>query len=266
MIYVEYYMPSFVNAKAVSFDGIDEYFDLDAYCPNLWFNAPASISFWYKPSLSHLTNNSVIYSAARNPETATTRFFIGYGPVSGTVPNGVLTVVKNGSVIGFTDASSAPYLNLWNHFVVIQTGTTSTFYHNGTLKTTTVGASTGDNGDYGDGVVLADKDNLRWMNRVLSGGFGEGILDEMSIWDKVLSGAEVSAIYNAGSPNDLLDASVHPTGNLIAWWRNGDGTGDAIDGSLGNDPANRIYDQTANGYNVTPGATMTSANIVTDAP
>lgn len=252
------------NVKAISFDGIDENLGADTYASSLIFDAPMSLSFWYKPGFSHLTTNSVIWTATSDPEIAAYRCFIGYGPVTGSLTNEVLTVVRGSSAIGFTDASSAPYLNLWNHFVVTFTGTTNNFYHNGVLKTSVIGSSTAQNGDYGDGTPPASKNIFQWLYRPASSGYGEGILDEPAIYNKVLSGAEVLEIYNAGNPDDLN--SFASAANLVGWWRNGDGAGDAIDGTLGNNPLNRIYDQSGNGYDMTPGPTMTSANIVNDAP
>jgi len=48
----------------------------------------------------------------------------------------------------------------------------------------------------------------------------EGNMDEVSIWDSVLSGADVITLYNSGVPTDLSSALAStPDG----WWRNGDG-------------------------------------------
>jgi len=49
----------------------------------------------------------------------------------------------------------------------------------------------------------------------------EGNLDEVSVWDKELSAAEVTEIYNSGDPADLLLHSAET--NLVSWWRMGDG-------------------------------------------
>ena len=48
-----------------------------------------------------------------------------------------------------------------------------------------------------------------------------GNIDEVSIYNKELSSAEVTTIYNLGSPINLT-ASTSPS-DLIAWWRMGDG-------------------------------------------
>ncbi len=52
-------------------------------------------------------------------------------------------------------------------------------------------------------------------------GFSNANLDELAVYDKELSGAEVTTIYNSGTPDDLN--SIGPTGNLAGYWRMGDG-------------------------------------------
>lgn len=43
-----------------------------------------------------------------------------------------------------------------------------------------------------------------------------GNLNQISVWDKELSSAEVTEIYNSGSPDDLSNHSA--VGNLQSWW------------------------------------------------
>jgi hypothetical protein len=63
-------------------------------------------------------------------------------------------------------------------------------------------------------------------------GFG-GFLDEITFWDKSLSSAEVTEIYNSG---DAYDISLMPaySSNCLAWWRMGDFVSDNWDGSKWN--------------------------------
>jgi hypothetical protein len=48
-----------------------------------------------------------------------------------------------------------------------------------------------------------------------------GLLDEVAVYDVELSAAQVTLLYNGGRPDDL--ALVGPTGNLVGWWRMGEG-------------------------------------------
>ena len=50
-----------------------------------------------------------------------------------------------------------------------------------------------------------------------------GYIDEVSIWNTELTGAEVTSIYNSGTPTDL---STHgAVASLLSWWRMGDNNG-----------------------------------------
>jgi hypothetical protein len=64
--------------------------------------------------------------------------------------------------------------------------------------------------------------------------YSDGLMDEVSLFDTVLTQREITAMYNSGTPNDI--SSLNP----IGWYRNGDndsGTGTTItdQGSAGND-------------------------------
>jgi hypothetical protein len=66
-----------------------------------------------------------------------------------------------------------------------------------------------------------------------------GYLDEMAVYDKELSAAEVTAIYNGGVvPNDLRALSSDP--NLVGWWRMGDQSDQTFSYNL--------YDYSQNAY------------------
>ncbi len=66
--------------------------------------------------------------------------------------------------------------------------------------------------------------------RVNIGGFNpgdnqtfRGRMDEVSIWTKALTDADVATIYNSGTPTDL---STHVSASsLLSWWRMGDNNG-----------------------------------------
>jgi len=93
----------------------------------------------------------------------------------------------------------------------------------------------------------------------------DGLMDEVSIWDKELSSVEVEEIYGIGTPTPLTSHSA--AANLTSWWRMGDGDNGAgiRDSADSGDAAARIYDMSANSYNLTPVNTEES-DITPDAP
>jgi hypothetical protein len=84
-----------------------------------------------------------------------------------------------------------------------------------------------------------------------TGFFYSGYMDEVGIWNKALSAAEVSAIYNSGAPNDIrLLASA---GNLQNYYRMGDGDSyPTILDNQGTDNGNMVN--------------MSASNFVTNVP
>jgi len=60
-----------------------------------------------------------------------------------------------------------------------------------------------------------------------------GNIDEMTFWDKSLSSAEVTQIYNSGDAYDISLMTSY-SANCLAWWRMGDNSGDNWDGSKWN--------------------------------
>jgi hypothetical protein len=126
----------------------------------------------------------------------------------------------------------------WNHVVATYDGSGGTsgmkIYFNAVSSSATNPFSAGSYSSLNDssqplviGGYLGNSDRFK------------GYLDEVSIWTKELTSADVTDIYNSGSPGDLSTS-----GSLLSWWRMGDnngGTGTTItdvqgtgDGSLNN--------------------------------
>jgi|TARA_R110002110_G_scaffold111918_1_gene278485 hypothetical protein len=79
-----------------------------------------------------------------------------------------------------------------------------------------------------------------------------GNIDEVAIYQAKLSGADVLAIYNSGTPTDLSGES-----NLVGYWRNGDTAGTSVY------PTIEDYSSNSNDGTMT---NMASGDIVTDVP
>jgi len=84
--------------------------------------------------------------------------------------------------------------------------------------------------------------------------FYQGLLDEVAIWEKVLTQAEVTELYNGGVVGDLNSHSA--VSSLKGWFRMGDGTTPPI-----------MTDSAVNGYNYLGVLeNIDSSNFVTDVP
>lgn len=105
----------------------------------------------------------------------------------------------------------------WVHVVGTYDGSNTAagmkIYYDGVLQA----LSTGGGGTY-NGMQLTTS-NLDIGNG--GGNSYSGQLDEVSMFDKELTQAEVTELYNLGNPSDLSTAT--PNANMIGWWRMGDG-------------------------------------------
>ena len=79
-----------------------------------------------------------------------------------------------------------------------------------------------------------------------------GHMDEVSLFDDVLSAAQVTAIYNTGTPTDLSGEDY-----LLGYWRNGDTAGTSVY------PTIEDYSSNSNDGTMT---NMASGDIVTVVP
>jgi hypothetical protein len=128
------------------------------------------------------------------------------------------------------DLSSGTFaLNTWYHVVGVIDGTSKEVFIDGSsLGTTTISSLSGTNGNnVRIGSLPSQTSAFGALNPF------EGLLDEVAVFNAALSSANVSSIYNSGTPNDI--SSLSPVG----WWRMGDndsGTGTTItdQGSGGN--------------------------------
>ena len=59
----------------------------------------------------------------------------------------------------------------------------------------------------------------------------DGMIDEVSYWDKALSSTEVTELYNSGSAADLSSHSA--VSDLVSWWRMGDNASDDLTADTG---------------------------------
>ena len=116
-----------------------------------------------------------------------------------------------------------------------------------------------------DSTLLCLRDNS--IGRVINNSsFYSGSVAEASYWNKKLSSAEVTEIYNRGESNDnpgpqnLTDHSA--AANLVSWWRFGEGAGDTemlIKDQVGSNDAAGIGLQADNGMEL---ADLTAADLL----
>jgi hypothetical protein len=143
-------------------------------------NVDFTISVWFKTDAS--PNYQVVLDK-NNASTYDYRFRI-YGGGD----NKLHFVINTGS----DDVSSTSSISTgtWYHAVVTYDGSNIRLYLNGSLETTYAFSA-----DVTDGAGLLEIGG----STNIGGGFWDGLIDELGIWKRALSGTEVGDLYNGGA-------------------------------------------------------------------
>jgi hypothetical protein len=126
----------------------------------------------------------------------------------------------------------------WYHIVFSKSGTSTTWYVNGSAVSTFTDVNDASNDQFRIGA-----------NKTLGNDYS-GQIDEFAIFDKALSASEVTTAYNEGITGDLTSLSP------VVWWRMGDATTPAADGTGSHSGTTFVLDQA----NTTLGSEMVIAD------
>ena len=214
------------NNYSISLDGTNQTsLDVASTSDFAFGTSGFSIGFWFKPDG---TNNSsgfgvnIFDMRTNSPNQAKPTLWmssVGSGSILKYYAAGVFTTTWSGTL----NSGS------WYHLLITNDGSDTKFYLNGNSNAIATGSDT-------TSYISAA---LRVGGYSGNGYYYQGLTDEFAIWDATLSGADSTAIYNSGNPNDLDLAASYDTdrtSNLIGWWRMGDGSDGSgnADGTLVN--------------------------------
>ena len=197
------------NEYSLSLDGTDDHAEVTG-SSEIQISYPLTISAWIYPTANASTNNLrtiISWGSAA----------IGQGRFLGV--NNTSNNLEFGSYGGNTTSSTALSLNTWYHVAATVTSGATKLYINGSLDTT--GSNTLNSFTYGKTHV----GELYYATTNAARHFA-GNIDELALFNSVLSADEITQLYNNGDPFDLnSDAGNYTSSaNLKAWWRMGDGT------------------------------------------
>jgi len=161
--------------KAVSFDGEVDYIQVP-YHSSLNVTSPVSFSAWFYQSTSE--SNAIL---SRDYGSGVVPFIL-------EISYGFPRLRYYGT--SFVDRSDDEQVNTetWYHLVLTVSDAETKIYLNGTLVMTTDGISS----------LPTNTTNLYFGNYPYGSYYFHGILDEIGIWNRVLSQADVTRLYNNG--------------------------------------------------------------------
>ena len=216
------------NTYSVDFDGSNDYVTASPVTPTA---QQGTISGWIKIPSSHSGHMPVVtWSILSASNTFQDRLTVRNGQIRyyhQDTSSGV-DIVQGGTT-GLFD-------NTWHHVAVVCNGSSYALYLDGSAETVSVVLGSNSGKWIGDMTGTYEVTEIGASRRNASAGgsdYGNGLLDEVAIWDSALSSSDISSIYNSGVPNNI--SSLSP----VSWWRMGDndgGTGTTVtdQGSGGN--------------------------------
>jgi len=203
------------NNYSLSFDGSNDYMEVSSTNDFAFGSTGFSISFWFKGGSA---NNSSGFGVNIFDMRSTN---VSNQPSLWVQTKGANSLIKYYSA-GSYKVSTTATLNsgTWYHLVITNDGSNTKIYLDG--NTTPIGTGS----DATNYVAAPLKVGSYYGNNY----YFNGKIDEFSIFSSELSSADISSIYNSGTPNHI--GSFNPVG----WWRMEGGTGTTItdQGSGGN--------------------------------
>ena len=216
----------FENDFSLSFDGSDDYLSIP-HDTSLNLNTGLTLSAWVY--WNGLSGYPIIFSKRSGAEQAYQLY-----------QNANKLYFNNGTAVSSNTTIST---GQWYHVAVTCTsGGTVIFYLNGSA----------DGGGSAAGSIPTSTHALEIGGMSWVANRHDGLIDEASVFNSVLSASNITSIYNSGMPNDI--SSLSPVG----WWRMGDGgTWDGTNWTIPDASTNSNTGTTAN---------MVEASRVTTVP
>ena len=202
---------SFSSLYSFVFDGSNDYIDASNNISNVSSDADGSVSAWVRPAA--IGGGMTIFLVS-DVDAQREYFYFGL-----TSDNRLYAQIKDGVTTsqGWYRTADGDAISVgdWVHVAVTHNGTISALYVNGEPAASTVGGSY--QAKWINALSGLDTINIgRLVTSNLDQNYFNGNIDEVSYYDYALSAAEVSIIYNSGTPGDLT--TLHP----VLWYRMGE--------------------------------------------
>lgn len=199
-------IPALVNNYSLDFDGINDLCNGGNIC-NFNHSDAFSVSLWVKPQ--NVSAQRVLFSKA-GPVPAVLGFIV-YHEAGGNIQ---VQLRSNVGTAIYSTTFTIP-AGAWSHVTVTFSGNSNMsgirVYKNAVVGATPASAAL-------SGGWLVSQDFI--LGSRTGGYYYSGKIDEVTVWDKELSQAEVTELYNLGQP---LNPSSHSSfSNLVNYWKMGD--------------------------------------------
>ncbi len=245
--------------SSLNFDGVDDYIDcgdtdylngVTQMSVSVWFNADIALGgrqglIGDMPSANYASDNGHFAITAKNN--------------SGNIYSFRIYFIGTDSVQHSINIDNRPFTaGQWHNLVMTYNAGTVNFYVDGSLVPSTIHAGAPIPTSF---VTLTNNRPLeigRWASHVE----WDGKISNPSIWNTELTSAQVSELYNNGTPSNLSSHST--TSNLVSWWKLNNTTTGIEDSKGSNNGTNNGATEYAGFVNKLVGESsgMSQANLV----
>lgn len=151
-------------------------------------DSAGSVSVWIKPTTFGSANNEILAEGSTTTGGLYCRWLLAS---SGTI---YFTAANAGEYQ--SDNTNEITNNEWNHMVVTQTGSALKMYVNGTeIDISYIKGAAG----VWYGTVAGDTFAVGVLDRGTPDAWFNGLIDELGIWDRAITSAEVTELWNGGA-------------------------------------------------------------------
>ena len=218
------------------FDGTNDEIDftslsLQAELANQGFKVSGSVSIWLKMNASISSNGQLFDFTIDTNNRINTQYKHTSNGFNSTFKGGGSTKIAT-----HNPSSSIEGDDTWHHLAMTwDKGTANELkiYFDGSLKATTALASVELEGDFDDDAGAEGVEVIQGTSFNGNADY-KGYLDDFAVFSNVLSGSQVSNLYNSGVSNPK---DVSNQGTLIAHWKFNENAGttvtDAVEGYIG---------------------------------
>src|SRR3989344_5140942 len=194
--------------QALSFDGTDDYVKAPI---NLSSTNKVSVSFWlFWPAFANDDDLAFEFTSNSTAGPSTGGFM--FDPNDSAA---ALVVYLKGDVGQNYATYTRPTANVWHYYTAIYDKSQSTneveLYIDGLYQTPTGRVTNNNTNNFAN-------DDLYFMSRGGTTLFGNGKLDDVRIYNRALSAAEVSSLYNLGAAKFGISPIKALTSGLVGWW------------------------------------------------
>jgi len=207
--------------NALNFDGIDDYAAAASASSLIVGATGISLSCWVYPVNPNSTFPNFDGMCGFRDEAFADFYLIQLGS------SNVEARFRNSTGIEFTITESILQLNTWQHFVLTYDGSSLILYQDG-LQAQTMAAN---------GSITSSSETF-YIGRLdfqFNNFMFTGDIDEVALWDKTLSAAEVSSLYSCGVAGVSGNLALHYTFNQGIAGGNNNGITTLTDNASNND-------------------------------